>query len=192
MPVSAEEEATAGYQIFHRYFRARTPNKFLYSDAFLQHKGIISVTPQDAQAEMESMRMTVLTIAEIAELRYEGAPIDLVNPGDSEAIYNLIVRHLDDWFMIASCGIYDYLPPSNDLYLLDELAAELHIFVARKQMRELNEGVTSRQMGHSFLGTKRPSEQLTLDKAQAYKNKAPVIINKARHYYGAKEFGSQG
>ena len=51
MHVSAEEQATAAWIIFNRHFFVRVQNKFLYSDAFLQHKGIISMTPQDAEAE---------------------------------------------------------------------------------------------------------------------------------------------
>lgn len=189
MHVSAEEKETAAYQIFNNYYRAKVQNKFLYSDDFLKHRGIISTTPDEARAEMESMRTTVLTIAEMAKLSYEGAPMELIIPEDASKIYDLIILHLNDWLSIVNRTIYDSLPPSEDLYILDELASKLHPYVARRRMRELNEGRREVKQIHSFIGARRPDELYTLDKAAPYKNIAPAIINRARSYYGAKEFG---
>ena len=191
MHVSAEEQSTAAYQIFNSYFPVRVQNKFLYTDNYLSKKGIVSISPMEAVKEMESMRTTVATITELAGYRHEGASIELVNIEDAARIYNLIVRHLNDWYTVVASGFYDRLPPAGDLFILDELASELHVFVARRKMRELNDGLANRQLGKSFLGNNRPQEQYSLDKVQPYKNKAPAIINKAGSYYGTKEFGTQ-
>ena len=188
MHVSAEEQATAAWIIFNRHFFVRVQNKFLYSDAFLQHKGIISMTPQDAEAEMNSFRLTAMTIAELVTLRMNGALIQFTEVTDSVTVYNLIIQHLNDWAEIARGGIFDTMPPAEELFIIDEMAAELHPYVVRAQMRQLNNGRDTRGLGDAFFGKSAPQVTYTTDKANRYKNIAPLIIDRARTYYGNQEF----
>ena len=191
MHVSAEERDTAAYQIFNRHFFVKVQNQFLYSEDYLKHKGIISHNPEQARQEMLSKRLTCLTIDEMVCLRNIGAGIEFTEVKDCGIVYDLIVEHLRNWAEIANGIIYDYLPPAEDLYILDEMAAELHPYVVRTKMREINQGGSTRPMGKAFFGRGRPTELLTTDKASRYKNIAPAIINRASAYYGAKEFDSQ-
>ena len=191
MLASAEEQNTAAWKIFNRHFFVKVQNQFLYSDNFLRHKGIVSHSPEEAMREMLSMRLTCLTIAELVELRNMGALIEFTEVKDSQIVYDIIVEHLRNWAEIVNNVIYDYVPPAEDLYLLDEMAAELHPFIARTKVRELNQGIDTRRIGRAFLGKSIPKEQFTLEDVNRYKNIAPAIINRASAYYGAKEFDTQ-
>lgn len=188
MLASAEEQATSAWQIFNRYFFVQVQNTFLYTEDFLRHKGIVSMSPQEAAAEMHSFRHTAMTIAELVDLRMQGAPVIFTQVDDSVKVYDLIVEHLQDWAKIAQRGIYDRMPPAEELFILDEMAAELHPYVVRHQMRQLNTGRDVRGLGQAFFGGKTQQNTYTLDKANGYKNIAPMIINRARTYYGNQEF----
>lgn len=183
-----DEELTAAHRLFKIHYFIRCQNKFLYTDHFLKNKGIISTTPKEAEAEMNSFRMTAMTIAEIAILRNEGAQINFTEQSDCVKIYDCIVEHMTDWITIIQRGIYDRLPPSEDFYILDQLASELHPYVVRNQLRKANSGISSRNLGEAFFGNVK-SELFKVSDAPAYKSKASYIINLASAYYGAKEFG---
>lgn len=191
MHVSVEEQSTAAWKIFKRHFFVFVQNQFLYSEAYLLQHGIISTTPEDAMHEMLSKRLTCLSIAEMVELRMMGAPIEFKEVKDVTTVYDIIVEHLRDWAEITRLMIFDVLPPAEEFYILDEIASELHPYVVRTKMRELNKGLDSRELGRTFLGNGKADQAYTLDKASSYKNIAPVIINRARNYYGAQEFGTE-
>ena len=146
------------------------------------------MTPQDAEAEMNSFRLTAMTIAELVTLRMNGALIQFTEVTDSVTVYNLIIQHLNDWAEIARGGIFDTMPPAEELFIIDEMAAELHPYVVRAQMRQLNNGRDTRGLGDAFFGKNAPQVTYTTDKANRYKNIAPLIINRARTYYGNQEF----
>jgi hypothetical protein len=185
---SAEEQATAAWQLFNRHFFVRVQNQFLYNDNFLRNKGIVSHTPEEAKREMLSKRLTCLSIKEMVILRMEGADIDLTEVKDATIIYDLVVEHLREWAEITRLMIYDTIPPAEEFYILDEIASELHPYVVRTKMRELNAGVDQRNLGQAFLGSGRVDQAFTLQQASSYKNLAPIIINRASAYYGAQEF----
>lgn len=192
MLASVEEQHSAAWKVFNKHFFVRVENQFLYTDNFLKFKGIISHTPQAAMDEMRSKRLTCLSIAEMVNLRISGAPIEFTEVRDSVTVYDIIVEHLRDWASIVSAGVYDKLPPAEEFFILDEMASELHPYVALGKMKELNSGIDTRNLGQTFFGKNNPDKLYTLDKASSYKNIAPVIINKARAYYGADEFGLEG
>ena len=191
MLASAEEQKTAAWQLFNRHFFIRVQNQFLYTDYFLKHRGIISHNPEEARQEMLSKRLTCMSIAEMVMLRMGGAGIEFNEVRDVTTVYNLIVEHLRDWAEITRLMIYDTIPPAEEFYILDEMASELHPFVVRTKMRELNQGIDHRELGRAFLGTGRVDQAYTLEKANSYKNIAPIIINRASAYYGAQEFRTQ-
>ena len=56
MAVSAEERQTPAWQIFNRHFTVTTQVKFLHSDAFLKHRGIIAARSSDVIDEMNATR----------------------------------------------------------------------------------------------------------------------------------------
>ena len=188
MLASADEQATAAWKIFNQHYFVRVQNQFLYTDEFLRNKGIISHTPQEAQAEMLSKRLTCLSIAEMVILRHNGAGIEFTQPEDCSKVYDVITQHLRDWAEIVRLMVYDRLPPAEQFYILDEMAQELHPYVVRRKMRELNAGADTRKLGRSFLGGAKADQLYTTEKAQSYKNIAPIIINRASMYYGAQEF----
>ena len=189
MAVSAEEQQTPAWQIFNRHFTVTTQVKFLHSDAFLKHRGIIAARPSDAIDEMNATRQTVLTIAKIVEMRLNGAVIGFVYPNDVKEVYSIIVSHLRDWLVIVQRGFFLYLPPPEDLFILEEIAADLHPTVALMEMKRLNNDSRATQLGQTFLGNKSPNQGLTLDKARTYKHVVPMIIDRGRTYYGINEFG---
>ena len=191
MHVSAEEQTTAAWNIFNRHFFVRVQNQFLYTDDFLKHRGIISHTPEEAKREMLSQRLTCLSIAEMVLLRMTGAGIAFTETKDVPAVYDIIVEHLRDWAEITRGMFIDAVPPAEEFYILDEIASELHPYVVRNKMRELNQGTDNRLKGQTFLGLGKIEHLYTLDKASTYKNIAPIIINRARHFYGAQEFSSE-
>ena len=82
------------------------------------------MTPQDAEAEMNSFRLTAMTIAELVSLRMNGALIQFTEVTDSVTVYNLIIQHLNDWAEIARGGIFDTMPPAEELFIIDEMAAD--------------------------------------------------------------------
>lgn len=191
MLASAEEQATAAWQIFNRHFFVRVQNQFLYSDNFLRHRGIVSHTPEEARQEMLSKRLTCLSINEMVILRMGGADIEFTKVDDATTVYDIVIEHLREWAEITRLMIYDVIPPAEEFYILDEMASELHPYVVRTKMRELNSGIDSRNLGRAFLGNGRADQALSLQQASNYKNIAPIIINRASAYYGAQELRTE-
>ena len=181
------ERDNAAYQIFNLYFRVAIPNLYLYSEDELTmipiHNGFGSVSDEEI---MQSERVVMMTIAKIADIRQEGAPVTFVKPNDGVKVYATIVRHLNDWKYIVSNLLSHPIPPLDDLTALEALAVELHPYVGNRATVSANVAGEKVKIGKPFMGKGLFSGTKVYDEKDIndYKPVMPALTNLCWRKYG--------
>lgn len=119
---------TAAWRLFNIKYEVRVPQLFMYGKPYLEKHGYhISGDPTlDNERLMEPTVMRQ-TVAGLALLHEDGAPLDIVNWRDSVAIYEDIQEHLRDWEVQARGGMHpDEIPPIEDFRMFEAIASALH------------------------------------------------------------------
>jgi len=119
---------TAAWRLFHIKYQVRVPQLFMYGKPYLEKHGYHVSGDQSLDNE-RLMEPTVMrqTVAGLALLHEEGAPLDIVNWRDSVSIYEDIQEHLRDWEAQARGGMHPgEIPPIEDFRMLEAIASALH------------------------------------------------------------------
>ena len=187
MRASAEERDTPAWKIFNKPYNVQVQNKFLYSEEHIRTRGVFGATEKETQQHMNEFRDTVLTIERMAELKNIGAAILFPYPAQTVEIYNTITAHFRNWHRIAMSGRYDASPPATDLFVLDEIANDLHLFVMGERLKIYNRQ-GGNTYGRAFFGGDDQGRK-TLTDMPAYRSIIPAIINLTGAGYGDQSFG---
>ena len=124
---------SAAYKIFHYEWHASVPKMFLYSEEYMRISGtVISDASYDA-IQPRQMVEGRYTIAQLAVLLDEGATIQITNPEDTKAIYDIVADHLEDWSKRVTIGsAFDLKSvPHQDMMQMSQLADHLLGFAKR-------------------------------------------------------------
>lgn len=122
-------EHTPAYKIFRYPFRCQVAAMHMISQEYMEKLGIVTTGDQETDLQLlRAPRDVQLTIAQMAEMYYEGVSIQLYNPvEDSVKIYTILVDHLNDWKQRVALSphlVKDSVV--EDLKKLDELAIEVY------------------------------------------------------------------
>lgn len=129
-PLSTDDGGmTVAQQLFYRKWQVTVPEAYYQNKESLSVYGMIHYdNKQYTNAAMHERRHLQIPIAGICIYVEEGAPIELVNPIDSVAIYKLLVEHLNNWKGLTG-GLVGLSPPIDDLRSMDTLAEMLYPLV---------------------------------------------------------------
>lgn len=130
---------TAAWRLFHIKYAVRVPQIFMYGKPYLEKHGyhISGDVGLDHERLMETTTMRQ-TVAGLAVLLDDGAPIDIVDMKDSVAIYDDIQQHLRDWEIQVRGAMHpDEVPPIEDFRALEAIAITLHDYAKHYEPNEI-------------------------------------------------------
>lgn len=117
----------AGTPIWEDIYAVRVRYRDTFSIEHLKEFGMPSTMDpvRDQQAQNEKVTV-MLTIDAIVEKFRVGIPVEFVNNGDTERIYEVINRYLVAWNEQFQHGVNVMAVPLDDLVLLDQVADKLY------------------------------------------------------------------
>jgi hypothetical protein len=159
--VTDTSKHSAAYKIFYYEWDVLVPHMFVYSDNYVRVAGIVSSRPDYDARLPNQMIGGRYTIVQMAKLMDEGATIQLQNPEDAKAIYDMVSEHLEDWsaHLINGSAFESSKVPLQDLMTLSQMADVLYGFAARYFRNEPARGKLARRLsqirGRSKVGSGR-------------------------------------
>lgn len=119
-------EQTGAYKICHFKYEVELPEGSLYSDAEMGVWGPFVTGDTDTDRKRSKQRTRAIrTIDEIVEHYEAGDKPILCNPRHAYDVYNIIVEHLNDVREYQQSGLFNHMPPMEDLIKLDNYAASI-------------------------------------------------------------------
>lgn len=124
----SRKHRTAAYRLFHYRYRVYMPRIFLYSREYLDKMGMnVSGDPDLDQARLMEPDLLNQTVAGLAMLHAEGAPIQFFDHTDIPKAYADIQEHLIDWENAIRRGIHiSDVPPIEEFRQLEAVAQALY------------------------------------------------------------------
>lgn len=118
---------TVAQHILEVPYNVGVQNSYFYSKEYLEQGGFLTTGNSVYDTNlMNEYRPVYLTIMAMSQYHNQGANIRLHNPTDSIVIYKTIKQHLTNWQRVVNEVINAPLPPTEDLEILDKLAANLY------------------------------------------------------------------
>jgi hypothetical protein len=149
-----------GTPIWEALFFASVSFKNMQSESAIRTFGMPTVGDAtiDAQMHNEQIR-TYMTINQMAEYFRTGVTVSIIDPSDCKRIYDIITAYLLAWKERLDRGINIGDAPTEDLILLDRLAAVVHPHAAAY----FDYGFESKTVAH-FSGGPMLSRDVLLNK----------------------------
>lgn len=124
--VQKAPEETGAYKICHYKYEVEVPEGSIYSKAEMDVWGPFVTGDAEIDRKRAKQRTRVIrTIDEIVEHYHDGDKPILCNPRHAYDIYNIIVEHLNDVRDYAQSGVFQNMPPMEDLVALDKYAESI-------------------------------------------------------------------
>lgn len=123
-------------ELFNDYYYVYIPFHCSQNIEEFKTRGIAGYHSKEQLANfMNSEVLVRATIPQIAKIIGAGELVRLYDINDATKMYNVIVEHLENWLYIGQKYGGRYLPPINDLLILDELADYLfnHVIFDKRE-----------------------------------------------------------
>lgn len=190
--MSRQKKNTAAWRLFHIKYEVSVPQLFMYGKPYLEKHGyhVSGDNTLDNERLMEPTRVRQ-TVAGMALLHDEGAPVEIINHRDSVDIYDDIQEHLRNWERLANQGIHpDDLPPIEDLRMFESVAMELHQTAKHYEPNEvtgnvLRDRLMSMNRRRNPVRTERYLRQKIQDEKGELKPYVSIVDNIEKRLFGS-------
>ncbi len=177
-------EQHAAWQLFNNRYLCDMRTTDFFSEHYQREVGfpISGHGETDKQNRRYACTRAYLTPVEIVTKHFEGCPIVILNGGGE--IYELIVRHLEDWHYAVSQFGFPHSPPLDDLYLLEKFAELLYPQYVSYQLAKLHQSrdvSKNRKMLALPIRGKASQETVTFNDARPFEK----VVHKIADRVGA-------
>lgn len=126
--MTAPQNHSAAYRLFHYKYEVRLPALFMYGPEYLKKHGY----RVSGEAGLDHLRLRELIVvrqtpAGMALLHNEGASIDFLDHRDSVQVYQDIQEHLMDWERMVQQWVHpDDVPPIEEFRMFEAIAMAIY------------------------------------------------------------------